>query len=45
VVAPQEFRHGKHGEPFAFGNPNHKGPRGYSDHFPVAVELSVAGKD
>jgi endonuclease/exonuclease/phosphatase family metal-dependent hydrolase len=47
VVAPDEFRHkvGRGFEPFAFGKANHKGPRGYSDHFPVAVELSVAGKD
>lgn len=45
VFAPREFRHGKHGEPFAFGKRSHEGPRGYSDHFPVTVELSVAGKD
>ena len=45
VFAPRGFRRGKHGEPFAFGKRSHDGPRGYSDHFPVTVQLSVAGKD
>jgi endonuclease/exonuclease/phosphatase family metal-dependent hydrolase len=45
VFAPKEFRHGKRGEPFAFGKQNHDGPRGYSDHFPVTIQLSVAAKD
>lgn len=45
VFAPKEFRRGKRGEPFAFGKRSHEGPRGYSDHFPVNVQLSVAGND
>lgn len=44
VFAPEELRHKYRGgfEPARFGPPNHKGPRGYSDHFPVVVELTVA---
>lgn len=47
VFAPEEFRRqvGKRFEPFEFGGRRHKGPRGYSDHFPVTVQLSVAGRD
>jgi endonuclease/exonuclease/phosphatase family metal-dependent hydrolase len=47
VFAPDEFRHrrGRGFEPFAFGGPRHTGPRGYSDHFPVTVQLSVAGAE
>jgi endonuclease/exonuclease/phosphatase family metal-dependent hydrolase len=45
VFATKEMRHGKHGEPFAFGKRSHEGSRGFSDHFPVTVQLSVAGKD
>jgi endonuclease/exonuclease/phosphatase family metal-dependent hydrolase len=45
VFAAKEMRHGKHGEPFAFGKKVHEGPRGYSDHFPVIVQLTVTGKD
>ena len=46
VFAPDEFRHkvGRGFEPFRFGNRNQTGPRGYSDHFPVTVQLSVAGR-
>jgi endonuclease/exonuclease/phosphatase family metal-dependent hydrolase len=44
VFAPREFR-AKHGYPLPFGKRSHEGPRGYSDHFPVTVRLSVAGKD
>jgi endonuclease/exonuclease/phosphatase family metal-dependent hydrolase len=44
VFAPKEFR-GKHDHPLAFGKRSHEGPRGYSDHFPVTVQLSVAGKN
>jgi endonuclease/exonuclease/phosphatase family metal-dependent hydrolase len=47
VFAPEEFRHkvGKRFEPFQFGGRNAKGERGYSDHFPVTVQLSVAGRE
>ena len=47
VYAPEEFRHkvGKRFEPFKFGGRNAKGERGYSDHFPVTVQLTVAGKE
>jgi hypothetical protein len=47
VFAPDEFRHkvGRRFEPFAFGGPKHQGPRGYSDHFPVTVQLSVAAAE
>jgi endonuclease/exonuclease/phosphatase family metal-dependent hydrolase len=31
--------------PWRFGNPNDKGERGYSDHFPVTVRLRVNGGD
>jgi endonuclease/exonuclease/phosphatase family metal-dependent hydrolase len=46
VFAPGEFREkrGRHFEPFRFGNKKHDGPRGFSDHFPVTVSLSVAGR-
>ncbi|HEX3151659.1 MAG TPA: hypothetical protein VHR66_26545 [Gemmataceae bacterium] len=46
VVAPDELRlkHGRGFEPFSFGKANHKGARGYSDHFPVTATLSVAGR-
>lgn len=45
VFAPPELRRkGKRGEPFAFGRPERDGSRGYSDHFPVTVQLSVAGR-
>jgi endonuclease/exonuclease/phosphatase family metal-dependent hydrolase len=30
--------------PWRFGDPEDKGPRGYSDHFPVLVKLRVAGQ-
>lgn len=43
VYAPKEFRSGKAGVPFRFGNPKMTGERGYSDHFPVVVRLTVAG--
>jgi endonuclease/exonuclease/phosphatase family metal-dependent hydrolase len=33
-------RHSPH-PPWKFGGPRDKGPRGYSDHFPVTVELTV----
>lgn len=44
VFAPPAMRRkvAQRFEPFAFGGPKHKGKRGYSDHFPVAVQLSVA---
>jgi endonuclease/exonuclease/phosphatase family metal-dependent hydrolase len=45
VFAAREMRHGNRGAPFSFGKRVHDGPRGYSDHFPVTVQLSVAGKD
>jgi endonuclease/exonuclease/phosphatase family metal-dependent hydrolase len=45
VFAAKEMRHGNRGAPFPFGKRVHEGPRGYSDHFPVTVQLSVAGKD
>jgi endonuclease/exonuclease/phosphatase family metal-dependent hydrolase len=32
------------GRPRPFGDRNHKGERGYSDHLPVTVRLKVAGK-
>jgi endonuclease/exonuclease/phosphatase family metal-dependent hydrolase len=32
-----------HKRPWRFGEENNKGPRGYSDHFPVTVKLRVAG--
>jgi endonuclease/exonuclease/phosphatase family metal-dependent hydrolase len=32
------------GHPHRFGNEKDKGERGWSDHFPVAVRLKVAGK-
>lgn len=34
----------KHHQPWGFGNEHFKGQRGYSDHFPVTVQLHVAGK-
>lgn len=34
----------KKGRPWRFGSEREKGARGYSDHFPVTVRLSVAGK-
>jgi len=38
------FRPGdKHRRPWRFGNHKDKGERGWSDHFPVTVRLSVAG--
>jgi endonuclease/exonuclease/phosphatase family metal-dependent hydrolase len=45
IFAPSAFRkpRGKRFEPFEFGSRNDKGPRGYSDHFPVTVQLKVAG--
>ncbi|MBO0700581.1 MAG: hypothetical protein J2P46_19445 [Zavarzinella sp.] len=42
IFAPPEFRHGRNGEPFKFGNKRHTGPRGFSDHFPVTAQLNVA---
>ena len=47
VFAPDEFRRrvGKRFEPFEFGGRRHKGLRGYSDHFPVTVQVSVAGRE
>lgn len=41
IFAPQEFR-SRNGQPLKFGNKNWKGARGYSDHFPVTAQLSVA---
>ena len=45
IFAPQLLRgrHGRDFEPFKFGNRSYGGPRGYSDHFPVTVQLRVAG--
>ncbi|WP_157368616.1 endonuclease/exonuclease/phosphatase family protein [Zavarzinella formosa] len=43
IFAPKEFRTGRAGTPFRFGEPKATGPRGYSDHFPVTVRLNVAG--
>jgi endonuclease/exonuclease/phosphatase family metal-dependent hydrolase len=43
IFAPKELRHGRVGEPFKFGRRNQTGERGYSDHFPVTVQLHVAG--
>ena len=40
----RNFRDGNY-EPFKFGNKNWKGDRGYSDHFPVTIQLSVAGAE
>lgn len=34
----------KQGRPWRFGGPNEKGPRGYSDHFPMTVQLRVHGR-
>src|SRR5262245_11714641 len=31
----------RYGRPWRFGGPHEKGPRGYSDHFPITVRLSV----
>jgi endonuclease/exonuclease/phosphatase family metal-dependent hydrolase len=49
IFAPTEFRHMTsrkgHFEPFRFGNAKVTGERGYSDHFPVTLELSVTGAD
>lgn len=47
VFAPGEFRRkvGKRFEPFKFGNKHAVGNRGYSDHFPVTVRLTVAAAD
>ncbi|HKB06039.1 MAG TPA: endonuclease/exonuclease/phosphatase family protein [Gemmataceae bacterium] len=44
IFAPEAFRRkrGARFEPFEFGSRNDKGPRGYSDHFPVTVQLNVA---
>ncbi len=40
-----QIKEGTHkGQPHRFGNPRDKGPRGWSDHFPVSVRLKVAGK-
>jgi hypothetical protein len=33
----------RQGRPWRFGSERDKGPRGYSDHFPVTVRLAVAG--
>jgi endonuclease/exonuclease/phosphatase family metal-dependent hydrolase len=32
------------GRPWRFGGPNDKGPRGYSDHFPMTLRLHVQGR-
>jgi endonuclease/exonuclease/phosphatase family metal-dependent hydrolase len=46
VFAPdafrRKFRDGGY-EPFRFGNRHAKGERGYADHFPVIIQLSVTG--
>lgn len=42
IFAPKEFRTGKAGLPFRFGEAKTPGERGYADHFPVVVRLSVA---
>jgi endonuclease/exonuclease/phosphatase family metal-dependent hydrolase len=34
----------KKGRPWRFGNERDRGPRGYSDHFPVTVRLKVQGR-
>jgi endonuclease/exonuclease/phosphatase family metal-dependent hydrolase len=41
IFAPKEFR-SKNGQPLRFGNKNWRGERGYSDHFPVMAQFSVA---
>jgi endonuclease/exonuclease/phosphatase family metal-dependent hydrolase len=41
IFAPKEFR-ARNGQPLKFGNKNWKWERGYSDHFPVTAQLSVA---
>jgi hypothetical protein len=41
IIAPKELR-SRNGQPLKFGNKNWKGERGYSDHFPVTAQLSVA---
>ena len=33
--------HDRHRRPWRFGNEHDKAPRGYSDHFPVTVQLRV----
>jgi endonuclease/exonuclease/phosphatase family metal-dependent hydrolase len=44
VFAPDQFRReSRRREPFEFGSRNDTGPRGYSDHFPVTVRLTVDG--
>lgn len=47
VFAPEAFRRkvGKRFEPHKFGGRNVKVTRGYSDHFPVTVQLSVAAAE
>jgi endonuclease/exonuclease/phosphatase family metal-dependent hydrolase len=37
LVKPNDHQH----RPWAFGNERERAPRGYSDHFPVTVELRV----
>jgi endonuclease/exonuclease/phosphatase family metal-dependent hydrolase len=44
AVFNQLYRPGDtHKRPWRFGDEHTKGPRGYSDHFPVTVKLRVAG--
>ena len=40
LVRPGDRKH----RPWRFGGPHDPHPRGYSDHFPVTVRLSVAGR-
>lgn len=43
IHAPKEFRVPKTGAPLKFGDVKAPSPRGFSDHFPVTIRLSVAG--
>jgi endonuclease/exonuclease/phosphatase family metal-dependent hydrolase len=42
IFAPKEFRTGRAGLPFRFGDEKTPGERGFADHFPVVVRLNVA---
>ncbi|HEY8505805.1 MAG TPA: endonuclease/exonuclease/phosphatase family protein [Gemmataceae bacterium] len=44
IFAPP-FLHKPGNGPWDFGSEKRKGPRGYSDHFPVRVRLHVAGSE
>ena len=43
IHAPKEFRIAKTGAPLKFGDVKAPSERGFSDHFPVVVRLTVAG--